>query len=145
MDARGIMDANRYMVIATADARGVPWVSPVWFATDDYRELVWVSRPGTRHSQNIGARPDVAIVVFDSQVPPGSAQAVYVSARAEEIPTGEIERGLEVFNRGSEEQGLRRWTLDDVQPPGEFRLYRATATEHFLLGPHDDRLPIQVG
>ena len=145
MDARGIMDANRYMVIATADARGVPWVSPVWFATDDYRELVWVSRPGTRHSQNIGARPDVAIVVFDSQVPPGSAQAVYVSARAEEIPTGEIERGLEVFNRGSEEQGLRRWMLDDVQPPGEFRLYRATATEHFLLGPHDDRLPIQVG
>jgi nitroimidazol reductase NimA-like FMN-containing flavoprotein (pyridoxamine 5'-phosphate oxidase superfamily) len=145
MDVREVMDANRYMVIATADARGVPWVSPVWFATDDYRELVWVSRPGTRHSQNIGARQDVAIVVFDSQVPPGSAQAVYLLARAEEIPAGDTERGLEVFNRGSEEQGLRRWTLDEVRPPGEFRLYRATAIEHFLLGPHDERLPIQVG
>ena len=27
--ARGIIDANRYMTLATADAEGEPWASPV--------------------------------------------------------------------------------------------------------------------
>jgi nitroimidazol reductase NimA-like FMN-containing flavoprotein (pyridoxamine 5'-phosphate oxidase superfamily) len=33
--AREILAANRYMVLGTAGADGVPWVSPVWFASDD--------------------------------------------------------------------------------------------------------------
>ena len=30
--ARRIVETNMYMTIATADADGRPWVSPVWFA-----------------------------------------------------------------------------------------------------------------
>jgi predicted pyridoxine 5'-phosphate oxidase superfamily flavin-nucleotide-binding protein len=30
--ARTILDAGIYVVLATADADGVPWASPVWFA-----------------------------------------------------------------------------------------------------------------
>ena len=37
--ARAILDAGIYVVLATADADGVPWASPVWFATENYREL----------------------------------------------------------------------------------------------------------
>lgn len=32
--ARGVVDANRYMTLGTADASGRPWVSPVWYAAD---------------------------------------------------------------------------------------------------------------
>jgi hypothetical protein len=46
----------------------------------DYRELYWVSYPGARHSQNIAVKPQIAMVVFDSTVPPGTDQAVYMSA-----------------------------------------------------------------
>ena len=31
--ARAIIESNRYMVLGTADEDGVPWVTPVWFAT----------------------------------------------------------------------------------------------------------------
>jgi GNAT superfamily N-acetyltransferase len=34
--ARGLIDANAYMTLATADADGRPWASPVWFAHHDY-------------------------------------------------------------------------------------------------------------
>jgi nitroimidazol reductase NimA-like FMN-containing flavoprotein (pyridoxamine 5'-phosphate oxidase superfamily) len=37
---REILAANRFMTLATADAGGTPWASPVWFATEDGRELV---------------------------------------------------------------------------------------------------------
>jgi nitroimidazol reductase NimA-like FMN-containing flavoprotein (pyridoxamine 5'-phosphate oxidase superfamily) len=63
--ARAILDAGIYVVIATADANGMPWVSPVWFAKEDYQELYWVSYPAARHSQNIAVRPQIAMVVFD--------------------------------------------------------------------------------
>jgi pyridoxamine 5'-phosphate oxidase-like protein len=29
-----IVQANRYMTLSTADADGVPWASPVWYAPD---------------------------------------------------------------------------------------------------------------
>jgi nitroimidazol reductase NimA-like FMN-containing flavoprotein (pyridoxamine 5'-phosphate oxidase superfamily) len=81
--ARSIVDANRFMVLGTADASGRPWVSPVWYALLSYREYVWVSRPGTRHSRNLAARPEVAIAIYDSHRP-GSWTAVYTAAVAEE-------------------------------------------------------------
>ena len=43
--ARRIIDAHVYMTLATADAQGRPWASPVWFAHEDHTRFVWVSRP----------------------------------------------------------------------------------------------------
>ena len=68
------------MMLGTADEDGQPWVTPVWFAREGYDELYWVSEPRPRHSRNIAVRPQMSIVVFDSQVPVGSAAAVYMQA-----------------------------------------------------------------
>ena len=78
--ARSVIDANRYMALGTADGAGNPWVSPVWFASEDYRNFHWVSSPDAKHSRNLAAHPEVAIAIFDSSVPVGGAQAVYMKA-----------------------------------------------------------------
>ena len=83
--ARAIVDAGRYMTLGTADADGHPWVSPVWYAHEDARTFIWVSDPGTRHSFNIAARPDVSLVVFDSHAELGEGQGVYVRAVADQL------------------------------------------------------------
>lgn len=140
MTVQDIIAANRYMVLATADEQGVPWATPVWFATADCREFFWVSDPHARHSRNIAARPEIAIAIFDSTVTPGNAAAVYMRARAEQVPAGDIG----VFARESERQGLSVWTEDNVTEPAKHRLYRATASEHFTLSPHDERIPQTV-
>jgi hypothetical protein len=131
--ARSVIDENRYMVLGTADGSGHPWVSPVWFATENYREFHWVSGPETRHSKNIAARPELSIVVFDSTRAPGTAQAVYMTGTAEEVMGAELITGMDLYGRVSAEQGLSVWTVEDVQAPALFRLYRATAAEHFVL------------
>ena len=80
--ARGIIDGNRYMVLGTADEGGRPWVSPVYYAPCGYSELHWVSTPEAQHSRNLAARPDLSIVVFDSQAPVGEGQGrVHVGRR----------------------------------------------------------------
>ena len=88
----------------------------VWFAHsgDDGDEFVWVSRPTTRHSENIAARRKVAIVVYDSSVPVGNAAAVYVVAVAHEVTDDERAAALAVFNDRSVAQGIRAWTEADV-------------------------------
>jgi nitroimidazol reductase NimA-like FMN-containing flavoprotein (pyridoxamine 5'-phosphate oxidase superfamily) len=134
---REIVDANSFMTLATADAQGTPWASPVWFAHRDYREFFWVSRPDARHSLNLAERPELAIVIFDSTVVPLQGTAVYLTATAEQVT-----EGLEVFNARSVAQGLREWTDADITPPGPFRLYRATAREQWTLGDGDRRIPV---
>jgi nitroimidazol reductase NimA-like FMN-containing flavoprotein (pyridoxamine 5'-phosphate oxidase superfamily) len=144
--AKAIIDDNLYMVLATADEDGNPWASPVYYATDEYRDFFWVSRPEARHSRNIGARPGraIAIVIFDSTVPAGTGRGVYMSAVARELGDDETADGVAVFSRRSLEHGDSEWTAKDVQPPAEFRLYQATATEHFILGEHDQRIPVTL-
>jgi len=142
--ARAVIDANHYMTLGTADDSGHPWVTPVWFAPADYREFFWVSSPAARHSRNIAIRPDVSIVIFDSQVPVGSAAAVYMTAVAQELTGAAQQRGLEVFARESEAQGLSVWGMANVTAPARHRLYRAAVTEQWVLDPHDERLPVTL-
>jgi len=134
------------MVLGTADESGRPWVSPVYFAPGEYSNFYWVSLPDAQHSRNLAGRPEVSIVVFDSGVPIGTGQGVYMSARAEELEGEELERGIEVFAHRSEEHGGRSWSADDVRPPAPHRLYRASVGRHWMLDkearPGDRRTPV---
>jgi uncharacterized protein YhbP (UPF0306 family) len=138
--ARSIVDSNIYLTLATADAEGHPWASPVWFAHEGYRDFLWVSRPETRHSRNVEIRPEVALVVFDSTAAPGDAAAVYAEGRGEELEGDELERAIRTYSRRSEATGLAAWSAADVTAPARHRLYRATASTHFLLGGDDERI-----
>ena len=140
--ARAVIDSNSYMTLGTADEGGRPWVSPVWFAHSGYREFFWVSSPEAQHSRNIEARPEVSIVIFDSQVPPSGAEAVYVSALADEVSDDELEAGIKVFSRKSESDGLPAYSRADVREPARLRLYRAVATQHFALGEGSQRISV---
>jgi hypothetical protein len=136
--ARAIIDGNAYLTLATADADGRPWASPVWFAPDGYAAFLWVSAQDTRHSRNLALRSDVGIAIFDSTVPIGTGQAVYAEAVAACLSGAEIERGIALFSQRSLAHGGRAWSVADVEAPDGLRLYRATATGHWILDQADD-------
>ena len=142
--ARDIIDSNAYMTLATADENGRPWASPVWYAAEGYAHFYWVSSPEARHSRNLDARPEVGVVIFDSQAPVGTGQGVYMSAIAEELAGTELDLGIGVFSRRSQAHGAGGWTREDVTPPARHRLYRATASEHYVLDDKDRRTLVSV-
>jgi hypothetical protein len=39
---RKVVDDNVYMVLGTADRAGRPWVSPVFYAVEAYRDFYWI-------------------------------------------------------------------------------------------------------
>jgi nitroimidazol reductase NimA-like FMN-containing flavoprotein (pyridoxamine 5'-phosphate oxidase superfamily) len=141
---RAIVDANLYMVLGTVDPDGKPWVSPVYFAHSGYREFLWVSRPGRRHSRNLEAGGEASIVIFDSTVPISTGRAVYMSASVTEVSEQERPDALGVFSRRSVSHGGDEWTAEEVVAPAPLRLYRATAVEQYVLDEHDDRIPVTL-
>jgi hypothetical protein len=146
--ARQIIDDNLYMVLGTADAGGRPWASPVYFAHAGYFEFFWVSSPAAAHSRNIVARREVGIVIFDSQVPIGTGQGVYMTAEAEEADGPDLERGIAVFSQRSLAHGGKPFGLSDVQGDAGIRLYRAVAKGHSMLakdGQPDHRIGVDLG
>ena len=146
--ARDMIEASRYLVLATADAAGRPWSTPVYFAHIGFTEFFWVSSPNVTHSRNIAVRPEVGIAVFDSHAEIGTGQGVYMSAAAALLEDGETARGIEAFSRRSVAHGARAWASEDVRPGAGLRLYRATADSHSILakdGQPDHRIAVPLG
>ena len=145
--AKAIIDSNMYMVLGTADETGEPWATPVYYASAGFTEFYWVSSPEVRHSRNIAVRSRISIVIFNSQAVIGTGQGVYMSATAEHLAGSDLDRGIELFSRTSLGHGGHEWKREDVQAPALYRLYRATAVEHWILDPAghpDHRTPVTL-
>lgn len=125
--ARSVIDGNRYLVLGTSEDDGRPRVSPVYFTHAGYRTFYWVSSPEARHSKNLAARPEVAIVVYDSSAEVGQGRAVYVDAVASLVPDEELpERCAEAFT--AVDPGAVRFRPEELSGDARLRLYRADAT-----------------
>jgi hypothetical protein len=91
------------MTPGTADADGVPWVAPVFYAADGYTDFYWTSSAEAEHSRrNLARRPQVSIPVFDS---PGDVEL----ERLVRIPSVSA-AGLDLVNvrRSAEARNRRR-------------------------------------
>jgi uncharacterized protein YhbP (UPF0306 family) len=119
------------MVLGTVDADGLPWVTPVYFTPDGHTDFYWVSSPDAQHSLNVARNPDVSIAIFDSSVPIGGASAVYLRAQAEVVPDDELDRCAAVYSGRLPE--IRTYTADYLRTFTDLRLYRARATDHWVL------------
>jgi hypothetical protein len=127
--ARHVIDTNRYLTLGTTEPDRRPRLSPVYFTHVDYRDFFWVSSPAARHSENIAARPEIAIVIFDSTAPIGQGRAVYVNAHAAVVAEDELpQRCAEAFAHIG--PGAKRFEPHELSGEAVLRLYRARATGH---------------
>jgi hypothetical protein len=100
--------------------------------------------PTARHSRNLERRDEVALVVFDSHVPINTGKAVYVEARAREVDEEERAAVLEIYSQRAVVHGGTPVTEADVVGDAVLRLYRATASAHYVLDEHDRRVPVAL-
>lgn len=83
--AAEIIRSIRYATLATVTAEGQPWNSPVAHEYDENLNIYWFSDKQNQHSQNVRATGRVFIVIYDSTVPEGDGEGVYIEAIAQEI------------------------------------------------------------
>lgn len=93
--AKEIISKIIYITIATVDRDRQPWNSPVYSAYDETYNFFWTSWKENIHSQNIRENNKVFLVIYDSTVPEGTGEGVYIKAKAYELTDKEeIKRAL---------------------------------------------------
>ena len=131
--ARDLLDRNRYLVLGTADADGSPWVTPVWFVPDGLTRVLWISRPGSRHSQLLGARPQVALTVLDTSLPSDQAAAFYATGEAGLVPDDALDDAVALAARRSAQHDLDPFGRDRLSGDAPLRLYSARILRAWVL------------
>ncbi len=126
-----LLAGHRYLVLGTADGKGRPWATPVFFAADGEYRILWVSAPDSRHSRNIAARPEVAVTVFDTHAPIGGAEALYLEATAGPVTGDACAAALAVLNTRLPPR--HQLGPEDLGPDGPMQVYQALVTRHFVL------------
>jgi uncharacterized protein YhbP (UPF0306 family) len=74
-----------YITIASVSAEGQPWNSPVYSAFDKDLNYYWFSDKNSLHSQNVRSNSKVLLVIYNSTVPEGTGEGVYIKAVVSEL------------------------------------------------------------
>lgn len=146
---------SSFMTLATADAEGRPWASPVEFACDERLHFYWSSHFDSRHSRNVRANPRVAISIYDSTQAPGvygETQALYAEGLVEEFRPAEIDDVSASLQRWIEWRDAARATARREGPNVQsavdtpWRTYRLNITGFYALDPrgHPDFPGVRV-
>ena len=83
--AAEIIKDIKYITIASVSADGQPWNTPVYSAFDKDLSFYWFSDKNSQHSQNVRGNNKVLLVIYDSTVPEGTGEGVYIKAIVSEF------------------------------------------------------------
>lgn len=87
-----------YVTIATVCPDGSPWNSPVVGKFDANMNLYWVSWKDSQHSKNIACDPRAFVVSYDSQVPEGQGEGLYLQMEVHELAAGELRDARKIYD-----------------------------------------------
>jgi len=138
--ALGLLAGNAYLTLGTVDPDGHPWTSPVYFASVGLQDFYWTSSQESQHSRNLTAHAAVSLAVFDSTVPPYHGRCLYAAGLATVLSGDDLHRGLDVYP-GPASRGGTALSVDDVTGDSLWRLYRARASDVWVLCPREPRQP----
>lgn len=128
--AKEIIEQIQYVTIASVDENGMPWNAPVFTAYDEHYNFYWGTHKESQKARNIDRKPDVFLVIYNSTVPAGTGEGVYIQAKAAQVTEPkEIEQ---VFNILKSRHAESFWDFAAVSETGPIRLYKATPIKAWM-------------
>jgi len=136
--ARKIIEKILYITIATVSKDGKPWNSPVYSAFDENYNFYWASWKENQHSKNIRENNNVFIVVYDSTVPEGTGEGVYIQAKAYELDDEkEIKLALGYLDGRVNKRKDSKKRIAQFQGDKPRRIYKAVPDKVWVNGEGD--------
>ena len=140
--AKEIIEQNQYMTLATSDAKGNPWASPVAYAYDDIWNFYFVSIPNSKHCSNANSNKRVAVAIFDSQQGIGKGVGLQIEGIIEEVGTKDIPKAAGVLFKRKYPYGKMQHAfsvaLKNFLKKKLYRFYRITPTRVWMNNPNSD-------
>lgn len=148
---KDIIAKNQYLTLATVDAKGNPWASPVAYIYDEDFKFYWASMHSSRHQININHSPRIAFAVFDSTQKWGEGIGIQVEATVNQISLGELPKVTAMyFSRKypyGEATGPLVLGLKKLLQGSIYHFYKATPTKVWMPDPNaevDTRIEVDL-
>ena len=128
--AKEIIGQIKYATIASVSENGLPWNAPVFTAFDEQYNFYFGTHKDSQKAKNIRANGRVFLVIYDSTVPVGTGEAVYIKASAQEVSDpSELRR---IFELLKERRKATYWGFAALDANGPIRLYKATPEQAWM-------------
>jgi pyridoxamine 5'-phosphate oxidase-like protein len=126
--AKEILATIKYATLATITPDGKPWNSPVAHILDDDLNVYWFSDKEGQHAKNVRANGEVFIVFYDSTVPWGKGEGVYIQAKAYELNDPEEVRAAQRIKKGPDTDD----SPDEFLGDGVRRVYKGVPQKAWM-------------
>lgn len=139
--AQSIVRSNIYLTLATSDGENA-WSSPVFYCFDEDFNFYFISKPDSRHIQNIMKNPSVSFSIFDSHQPEGEGNGVQGSGKVTVLEDDRLIDGLLYYKTS-----FIKLTADNLTGDAPYRLFKLVPEKWFTLDPDaetDERIKIEM-
>lgn len=135
--AAEIIKEIKYITIASVSSHGQPWNTPVYSAFDNDLNFYWFSDKNSQHSQNVRGNDKVLLVIYNSTVPEGTGEGVYVKAQVSELnEPDEILAAKALLDERVGKEKERN--ADNYMADAVLRGYKATALQVWMNDDDED-------
>jgi nitroimidazol reductase NimA-like FMN-containing flavoprotein (pyridoxamine 5'-phosphate oxidase superfamily) len=128
--AKEIIEKIQYVTIASVTEDGMPWNSPVFAAYDKDFNFYWGTHNDSQKAKNIRSNGNVFLVIYDSTVPSGTGEGVYIKATAQQI--SEPDEVKRVFELLKTRHAASFWDFAAVSEEGPIRLFKAVPQQAWM-------------
>ena len=128
--AKQIIDKLSYITVASVTADGLPWNSPVFAVHDNDFNFYFGTHKESQKAKNIRSNLNVFLVIYDSTVPAGSGEGVYIQAKATAITNQkDIALAHKLLWDGHE---VPYWKLEEFKEPSPLMLFKVVPEKAWM-------------
>ena len=127
--AKEIISKIEYVTIASVTEDGLPWNSAVFSAFDSNYNFYWGTHKDSQKAKNIRANKNVFLVIYDSTVPSGTGEGVYMQAVAYEL--NNMTEIKEAYKLLKTRHTAPFWEFKAIKN-GPIRLYKASPIKSWM-------------
>jgi len=120
--AREIIEKNQYVTIATSNAKGEVWISPVVYTYDKDWNFYFLSMPSSKHCKNVEVNSDVAIAIFDSTQPWGEGVGLQIEAKVQTLKLSDYPKVIKLY-------ALRKYPYGGIKTDRALKFAKSMVTQ----------------
>ena len=108
----------------------MPWNTPVYSAFDKDYNFYWGTHIDSQKAKNIRNNENVFLVIYDSTVPPGTGEGVFIQAKARQLARpDEVQQAYEILR---DRRPTPFWKPEAFGEKGPVRLFTAVPQKAWM-------------
>ncbi len=137
--AKSVIKENQYLSLATANKKGKPWVSVIYYCCDRDYNFYYASQLESVHSKNIFENHRVASAIFNSTAAEGTGVGLQIAGEVHIVKDTELSKAFHYYHS--------RFVTEEMVRNGPYKLFKFSPVKIYINDPDakvDKRVEVKL-